>query len=487
MGGFQSLSVAAMAGQIDIHLSDKPLLDQEPLAEVDINDAIEIAGTGPFQHRAMFNVALVWVTVACVVTAEPFFVRGIPDLTELQQGFVMAARITGMIAGNILIGFAADSYGRVSAITWSVSLMAGFSLLGGLEEAGYNFLIFTRFGVGAMGAGCIMTTNTYIAEICPAETRGRMSVLMHIFWPIGLLIAVQFIQEFSEREWRMLMMMSGAPGMLLAPLIACTMYESPRYHLLKGRKAEATDTIKAMCALNSADTDQLPPNWTLKDIPSSGSGWFGWCAVFGSNLLCPVTVPLWICFFSINFAGKGIIMWLPKYMNQMGFSHSDAHDAYTAIGVAQVMSIVLATFFIDKGQRRRTLAISFLFAALALSAAVWSDGHYISHNIMFWLFICTMFFEELIWCCLYTIVGEAYPSVIRNTASGLALGPNRVGGVISASLGGYLMTMEPVEGLPFPPRAYPFMACAGFFLVGCLGAFMIRVDKTRQTLDDHVA
>lgn len=368
--------------------------------------------------------------------------------------------------------------------------MAIFTFLGGIprdtlpEGHVYEFLIFSRVGVGFMAAGATMTTNTLLAESCPARSRGRMSVIMHIFWPCGILVAVQIIQELTGEQWRTLMLASGAPGIILAPIVACTMWESPRFLLIKNRKPEAIRTVVAIAVANYSSLDSLPSQWTLKDIEAPPEA-VGASEVFKSDFLCPVTIPLWICFFAINYAGKGITLWLPKYMGEAGFADSRIHDMYRAIGIGQIVAIVLALLFIDQGERRFTLAVSYLGAGCCLLAAIAVPG--MTHNHQFGLIVMTLFFEELIWCALYIIAGEAYPSVIRNSAAGLAMGPNRIGGVISASIGGYLMHMEPIDGLPVPPVAYHFLGCTGVFFVASIAAYMISIDMTRKALVDQVS
>ena len=98
-------------------------------------------------------------------------------------------------------------------------------------------------------------------------------------------------------------------------------------------------------------------------------------------------------------------------------------------------------------------------------------------DIMFALVLMcgTAFFEQSVWSILYVIVGEVYPSNVRNTASGLAMGPTRMGGVVSTTLGRYMMNID---------VHLPFYLTGSALILGALLALVLGSDKTGQKIDD---
>jgi MFS family permease len=352
--------------------------------------------------------------------------------------------------------------------------MAAFNILGGIKAGGFSLLVLTRFFVGFSGVGIIMTLNTLFAEITPSLYRGRIMSLMHIFWPLGIVLCLQVTSYYSGDEWRTLMLVTGSPGFLLAPFVVCALWDSPRWLLVQGHKIKAEEVIHTMAFQNGKSiADVLPPQWTLADVPPPSEDISqGFMAVLQKPYLWEVTVPLWFCFFALNYASQGTFLWLHEYMTKLGFSKSDIRLEYTMIAASEVLAVMVSSLFMDSGQRRFTLSASCFFSGVCMIAAVSNPEQ---RSLILVCFAGATFWEELIWCCLYIVAGEVYPSAIRNTACGVAMGPNRIGGVISSVVGGMLMDINP--GMPF--------LLHGIFLVAAsIAALSLAGDRTGKPLKD---
>ena len=131
-----------------------------------------------------------------------------------------------------------------------------------------------------------------------------------------------------------------------------------------------------------------------------------------------VTLPLGFMFLSLNFAAQGTLLWLPEYMDHMGFSKDEINLEWTLIAAAEALAVVVSALFIDSGQRRITLCLSFIAAGFCLLGAVATPEN---HNYLVIYVMGWGFWEEFAWICLYIVAGEVYPSKIRNTATGLVL------------------------------------------------------------------
>lgn len=137
-----------------------------------------------------------WVVIG---GAKPFYELffGIVD-SPLMQGVAMTTALVGCLVGAMVAGAAADRYGRkpllmVAAVLFTVSAIAT-----GLFN---DFMLFNvaRF-VGGVGIGVASAlAPMYIAEVSPAEIRGRMVSLNQMAIVLGILGA-QVVNMLLARD-----------------------------------------------------------------------------------------------------------------------------------------------------------------------------------------------------------------------------------------------------------------------------------------------
>lgn len=198
-----------------------------------------------------------WVVIG---GAKPFYEQffGIAD-SPLMQGVAMTSALVGCLAGAMVAGAAADKFGRkpllfVSAVLFTVSAIAT-----GLFD---DFILFNiaRF-VGGMGIGVASAlAPMYIAEVSPAEIRGRMVSLNQMTIVLGIL-AAQIVNMLLARDtavaesmawnvawgWRWMFWAETLPAALFL-VMSCMIPESPVYLKLKKQQPAKTAQDKRRLA-----------------------------------------------------------------------------------------------------------------------------------------------------------------------------------------------------------------------------------------------
>jgi SP family arabinose:H+ symporter-like MFS transporter len=116
---------------------------------------------------------------------EPFF--GISGHAFLQ-GWAMSCALIGCLVGAVISGWLSDRFGRKKLLILSAGLFVIASI--GTGGAG-SFNIFVIFRIlGGIGIGLASNLSPmYIAEISPAEVRGRFVSLNQLTIVIGILAA----------------------------------------------------------------------------------------------------------------------------------------------------------------------------------------------------------------------------------------------------------------------------------------------------------
>lgn len=192
-----------------------------------------------------------WVVIG---GAKPFYELyfGIAD-SPLMQGVAMTSALIGCLLGALVAGAAADRYGRkpllmVSAVLFTVSAVAT-----GLFN---DFTLFNiaRF-VGGMGIGVASAlAPMYIAEVSPADIRGRMVSLNQMTIVLGIL-AAQVVNMLLARDtaveenmawnvawgWRWMFWAETLPAALFL-LLSFFIPESPVYLRLKAEPSSTGRT-----------------------------------------------------------------------------------------------------------------------------------------------------------------------------------------------------------------------------------------------------
>ena len=140
-----------------------------------------------------------WVVIG---GAKPFYELyfGIGD-SPLMQGIAMSTALVGCLIGAMVAGSAADKWGRRPLLMLAAVLFTVSAIATGLFN---DFTLFNiaRF-IGGVGIGVASALSPmYIAEVSPAEIRGRMVSLNQMTIVLGIL-AAQIVNMLLARDTSM--------------------------------------------------------------------------------------------------------------------------------------------------------------------------------------------------------------------------------------------------------------------------------------------
>lgn len=188
-----------------------------------------------------------WVVIG---GAKPFYELffGI-DGSPLMQGVAMTTALIGCLFGAMVAGGAADRYGRKPLLMVSAVLFTVSALATGLAD---DFTLFNiaRF-IGGIGIGVASAlAPMYIAEVSPADIRGRMVSLNQMTIVLGIL-AAQIVNMLLARDtalvesqtwnvdwgWRWMFWAETLPAALFL-VMSFFIPESPVFLMERGRKKE---------------------------------------------------------------------------------------------------------------------------------------------------------------------------------------------------------------------------------------------------------
>lgn len=333
-------------------------------------------------------------------------------------------------ACSMVWGWAADRYGRVRIMCWTVLVYSVFTALCGLSTGVVMFALF-RF-VAGFGIGGEWAAGTpLLHESVPENTRVRLAGWLHTATPTGLfLAALVTLTVGGLLGWRGMFFLGILPALLIAYL---------RSNIPEPKRANtARPSFAALFAKGQART-----TWAAALMMA--------CIIFGlwsSNFWAPTVV-------ATKLVAGGAT---PAHAQQMGAVAGLITNVGTLIGCLLVPWITGRL-----GSRRWTAALFFVGALLSVVASYEVAIEHLDNLALFFMLLPILgFFTNGVFGLFTIWLPEMFPSVLRGAGSGFAFSMGRVLGAagptligaLAATTGSYplaisLLSLIYIVGLPF--------------------------------------
>ncbi|EOQ01901.1 MFS transporter [Bacillus cereus] len=202
----------------------------------------------------------VYSAFAVYFSAE-FFPKGDPTSQLLNTAAIFAVGFLMRPIGSLLMGRYADRNGRRAALTLSITVMAGGSLIiactPSYESIGIMapiILVLARLLQGLSLGGEYGTSATYLSEMASSGRRGFYSSFQYVTLVAGQMVALgvqivlqQLLSEPDMKSWGWrIPFIIGAMGAVAVLWLRRTMDESEQFANIKSQKRESAGTIRAL-------------------------------------------------------------------------------------------------------------------------------------------------------------------------------------------------------------------------------------------------
>ncbi len=326
------------------------------------------------------------------------------DTSDLFHGtFIMAMALWGTVIGALFAGFPTDKFGRKNTLI-GIGVLYFISALGsGLATGPYLFSFF-RF-IGGLGVGASpIAAPPYIAEVSPADQRGRLVALYQFNLVFGILIAFLsnfLLKDFGASPWRWMVGIEAVPA-LFYTLGVMTLPKSPRWVLLKTGNIDEAKAI--FQRLGIAADDRMNTSEKTSGITEK---------LFQKKYRFPLLLAFLVAFFNQLSGINAFLYYAPRIFEAAGLEESAALLSSVGIGATNLVFTFAGLYLIDRLGRKTLLHIGSYGYIISLSLVGiaflqnWEGGfvplflfifiaaHAIGQGAIIWVFISEIFPDHL--------------------------------------------------------------------------------------------
>jgi benzoate transport len=402
-------------------------------------------------------------------------------INRAALGIVLSMELIGMAIGSILLGGVADKIGRRPTMLGCLAIMTlgmfmvttSNGVLGSIlapviavfgqtvdvrlaDLSGWR--VVTGLGIGGM----LAAINAVASEFSNAKSRHLNVSLMSIGYPIGAVVGgLVAAQLLKTGDWRSVFYFGAAVTAALIPVVYFAVPESVHWLTRKqpvGALAAVNRAMGRMGHAPAASLPVIPPEARAKSASD----------IFGPAMLMTTALVTAAYFFHIT-TFYYLIKWVPKLVVDMGFAASAAAGVLVWVNVGGATGGALFAVLTQKFNLK-TLTM----AVLLLSTVMITLFGYTPADLQRLSLICALsgFCINAGIVGLYAIIAQAFPTHVRASGTGFAIGVGRGGSVLAPIIAGFLFT----AGFSLP--SVSLAMAAGSTLAACT-LLMLKLESDK--------
>ena len=340
------------------------------------------------------------------------------------------AGLAGLFSGSMLFGMLGDRIGRRRVLLGATVAFSVFTLLSG-RATSLTELAVIRFLAG-LGLGAILPNATaLIGEFSPKRMRIATMMIVTNGFTVGAaaggFLAAWLIPQFG---WRSVWYVGGVvPLLLLVPMYAW-LPESLQFLALR-----RNDTREIAQWLKRIDPAAAVGGATRFVVPEARAPGVPLEHLF-TNGRAVATSLIWVANFMNIVNAYFVASWLPTVVRDMGYSTSIGVMAGATVQAGGVIGTLAIAGLVGRVGFARVLVACFAVETVAI-ASIGQPG--LSLTLLFVAAFLTGWGIFGGQPTLNSLSATYYPTDLRSTGIGAALGIGRVGGIIGPLLGGAML------------------------------------------------
>lgn len=420
---------------------------------IDLRAVLDRPTLGGFRRRVFTYCLLISVVDGFDVQALAFVAPVLTrewGLGRLEMAQLLTAGLVGLLLGNVLLGRLSDRIGRRPVLLYSVVGFGVASLATAFATSPMELLL-ARLATGVGLGGAIVAALALTAEYAPDRSRATLVTAMFVGFPlggsVGGLLATPLITTFG---WQAVFVAGGVLPLLLIAAIWRQVPESPQYALVSNA---APAEVGALVARLDPDYRFEPGDrFELRESAVKSAG----VAELFSPARLPGTLLIWSVCFANLLVLYLLVNWLPSLVHESGRSLRVANLVAVVFNLGGVLGGLALSRMVDRLGAFRVLPFAYAMAAVAVVLLARADAVALVFGLAFVAgagIIGSQF-------CVNALASAFYPTAVRSTGVGWALGFGRVGALSGPLIGGAALGAGATTATILSGTAAPILVCS---------------------------
>ena len=368
-----------------------------------------------------------WVVIG---GAKPFYEKFFNLTTPSQIGWAMSSALVGCLIGSLVSGALSDRFGRKKLLILAALLFTVTGILTALAPDFTFFVINRLFGGVAIGLASNLSPM-YIAELSPAEVRGKFVSVNQLTIVIGILAAqlvnwliarpvapgataLEILNSWNgQAGWRWMFGAEAVPAFLFF-LLMFTVPESPRWLVRNGRGGEAEKVLARVGGAGFASRAMSEIRETLA-APDVQKVRFRALLEpgLGKVLLIGIALAVYQQWCGINV----IFYYAEEIFSAAGYGVSDILFNIVITGTVNLIFTLIAIRLVDRLGRKPLMmagsaGLAVTFGLIGASYAVHSRGLHLLILVVLSMALYALSLAPVTW----VLLSEIFPNRIRGAA-----------------------------------------------------------------------
>ncbi|MBS1822241.1 MAG: sugar porter family MFS transporter [Acidobacteria bacterium] len=346
-----------------------------------------------------------------VISGSTALLREQFHLSSRALGWTVSAALWGTVFGALASGPLGQRWGGRAVLRLLAAFYA-ISALGCALSPTWSWLIAARILGGVAVGGSSVIGPVYVAELAPAQWRGRLVGMFQVNVVVGVLMAYSsnYILERCDlglRLWRWELGAAFLPALALLLLLA-GVPESPRWLSTQRRYDEARSVLFALGSRDPAGQVYAMAASNAEDARGERPRLF--TRAHRRPLLIAVALGAFNQLSGIN----AILYYLNDIFGAAGFNRLTSSSLAVVVGAMNLIATGIAVAAIDRVGRRRLLVVGSIGMAVTLGGvASLFVRHSGKQGLAALLGIYMIFFAVSQGAVIWVYLSEIFPNAVR--------------------------------------------------------------------------